>query len=105
MKIIILKNDGCTFILKNGKEVKLKGFYYVNKLSDDDFNNLITDYPHIKLWAEKGYITFNDTKIDNFKTDTLLENEKDEKERSKKAVEIAVNTIKNQQVKNDKNRK
>ena len=94
MKIIILHNDSCSFKLKNGKEIILKGHYEINELNNDDFNSLLAEYPHLKIWEEKGFITFNDKKQDNLKADNAMNDEKKETERNKKAVEQAVETVK-----------
>ena len=94
MKIIILHNDSCCFRLKNGKEIILKGHHEINELNNDDFNSLLAEYPHLKIWEEKGFITFNDKKQDNLKADNAINDEKKEIERNEKAVEQAVETVK-----------
>lgn len=94
MKIIILHNDSCSFKLKNGKEIILKGHYEINELNNDDFNSLLAEYPHLKIWEEKGFITFNDKKQDNLKADNAINDEKKEIERNEKAVNQAVETVK-----------
>lgn len=94
MKIIILHNDSCCFRLKNGKEITLKGHHEINELNDDDFNDLLLEYPHLKKWEEKGFITFNDKKQDNLKADNAINDEKKEIERNEKAVNQAVETVK-----------
>ncbi len=94
MKIIILHNDGCSFRLKNGKEIILKGHHEINELSNDDFNNLLEEYPHLKIWEEKGFISFNEKKQDNLKADNAMNDEKKETERNEKAVNQAVETVK-----------
>lgn len=94
MKIIILHNDSCCFRLKNGKEITLKGHHEINELNDDDFNDLLSEYPHLKIWEEKGFITFNDKKQDNLKADNAINDEKKEIERNEKAVNQAVETVK-----------
>ena len=94
MKIIILHNDSCCFRLKNGKEITLKGHHEINELNDDDFNDLLSEYPHLKIWEEKGFITFNDKKQDNLKADNAINDEKKETERNEKAVNQAVETVK-----------
>lgn len=94
MKIIILHNDSCCFRLKNGKEIILKGHHEINELNNDDFNSLLAEYPHLKTWEEKGFITFNEKKQDNLKADNAMNDEKKETERNEKAVEQAVETVK-----------
>lgn len=94
MKIIILHNDSCCFRLKNGKEIILKGHHEINELNNDDFNSLLAEYPHLKIWEEKGFITFNDKKQDNLKADNVINDENEETERNEKAVEQAVETVK-----------
>lgn len=94
MKIIILHNDSCCFRLKNGKEIILKGHHEINELNNDDFNSLLAEYPHLKIWEEKGFITFNDKKQDNLKADNAINDENEETERNEKAVEQAVETVK-----------
>ena len=93
MKIIILHNDSCYFQLKNGKEILLKGHHEINQLNDDDFNDLLLEYPHIKLWEEKGFITFDDKKQDNLEADNTLKEEKAEEKRSEDAVKEATDTV------------
>ena len=82
------------FRLKNGKEIILKGHHEINELSNADFNALLAEYPHLKTWEEKGFITFNEKKQDNLKADNAINDEKKETERSEKAVEQAVETVK-----------
>lgn len=94
MKIIILHNDSCCFRLKNGKEIILKGHHEINELNNDDFNSLLAEYPHLKIWEEKGFITFNDKKQDNLKADNAINDENEETERNEKAVDQAVETVK-----------
>ena len=94
MKIIILHNDSCSFRLKDGKEIILKGHHEINELSNADFNALLAEYPHLKTWEEKGFITFNKKKQDNLKADNAMNDEKKETERNEKAVEKAVETVK-----------
>lgn len=94
MKIIILHNDSCCFRLKNGKEITLKGHHEINELSNANFNALLAEYPHLKIWEEKGLITFNDKKQDNLKADNAINDEKKEIERNEKAVNQAVETVK-----------
>ena len=94
MKIIILHNDSCSFRLKNGKEIILKGYHEINELSNADLNALITEYPHIKKKKKKGFITFNEKKQDNLKADNAMNDEKKEIERNEKAVNQAVETVK-----------
>ena len=84
MKIIILHNDSCSFRLKSGKEIVLKGHHEINELNDDDFNNLLIEYSHLKIWEEKGFITFNDKKQDNLKADNAINDEKKEERNRKK---------------------
>lgn len=93
MKIIILHNDSCSFKLKNGKEITLKGHHEINELNDDDFKNLLQEYPHLKTWKEKGFITFNNKKQDNLKADNALNDKKAEEKRSEEAVKAAAETI------------
>ena len=94
MKIIILHNDSCSFKLKNGKEIILKGHHEINELSNADFNALLAEYPHLKTWEEKGFITFNEKKQDNLKADNAMNDEKKETERNEKARVEAEKTIK-----------
>lgn len=94
MKIIILHNDSCSFRLKNGKEIILKGHHEINELSNADFNALLAGYPHLKTWEEKGFITFNEKKQDNLKADNAMNDEKKETERNEKARVEAEKTIK-----------
>lgn len=94
MKIIILHNDSCCFRLKNGKEIILKGHHEINELNNDDFNSLLAEYPHLKIWEEKGFITFNDKKQDNLKADNAINDENKEIERSEEARVEAEKTIK-----------
>lgn len=94
MKIIILHNDSCSFRLKNGKEIILKGHHEINELSNADFNALLAEYPHLKTWEEKGFITFNEKKQDNLKADNAMNDEKKETERNEKARVEAEKTIK-----------
>ena len=93
MKIIILHNDSCSFRLKDGKEIILKGHHEINELSNADFNALLAEYPHLKTWEEKGFITFNEKKQDNLKADNAMNDEKKETERNEKAVETVKKAI------------
>ena len=72
----------------------MKGHHEINELSNDDFNALLAEYPHLKTWEEKGFITFNDKKQDNLKADNTMNDEKKEIERNEKAVNQAVETVK-----------
>ncbi len=94
MKEIILYNDGCKFTLKSGKTIFLKGNYTKDYLSDEDFNNLLSEYPVLRVWEEKGFLTFSDEKLDNKKADDILNAENAEKERTKEAEKQAKENIK-----------